>query len=324
MGNSKSTKCAETVSLGMPQKERDLHLAVMANDKEGVKLCVTHGADLNYPWSNPDVPSVKDSTTPMLAAVSLNHVEITEILIRAGAKINMTDRNDCTPLYKAAFHGRPILLDILLKAGADINKCDKAGQTPLYICVQNAIVHSSYRAVERLLSGGASLQLSDNAGKSPLHVAAHWKLKDMIKILLRADTDVNKLDNKGRTPLYVCVSSLSTGLYKEDLKYQVPCIKVLYSAGCDMLNLTDWIKWKGPGIPEELMADDPAFLEWYKNNMNSPHSLANLSRLVIQKRLYQHRKRNIVQLVPKLPVPCKVKTYLSRAMFHLPTPTTSI
>jgi ankyrin repeat protein len=75
----------------------------------------------------------------------------------------------------------------------------------------------------------------DNAGKSPLHVAAHWKLKDMIKILLRVENDVNKLDNKGRTPLYVCVSSLSTGLYKEDLKYQVPCIKVLYSSGCDML-----------------------------------------------------------------------------------------
>ena len=67
------------MSLGMPQRERELHLAVMANDKEGVKVCITQGADLNYPWSNPDVPSVKDSTTPLLAAVSLNHVEITEV-----------------------------------------------------------------------------------------------------------------------------------------------------------------------------------------------------------------------------------------------------
>jgi hypothetical protein len=32
MGNSKSTRCAETVSLGMPQRERELHLAVMANE----------------------------------------------------------------------------------------------------------------------------------------------------------------------------------------------------------------------------------------------------------------------------------------------------
>ncbi|KAJ8316784.1 hypothetical protein KUTeg_004688 [Tegillarca granosa] len=158
MGNSKSTKC-ETVSLGMPQPERELHLAVMANDKEKVKLHIAHGTNLNYPWSNPAVPSVKDSTTPLLAAVSLNHVEITEILIKAGASINRTDKNGCTPMYKAAFHGRPLLLDILVQAGANINTADKDGQTPLYICVQNAIVHSSYAAVERILAAGAAIHL---------------------------------------------------------------------------------------------------------------------------------------------------------------------
>ena len=80
MGNSKSTKC-ESVSLGMPQRERELHLAVMGNDREAVKLIVTQQhLDINYPWSNPTVPSVKDSTTPLLAAVSLNHVEISQVI----------------------------------------------------------------------------------------------------------------------------------------------------------------------------------------------------------------------------------------------------
>ena len=78
MGNSKSTKL-ETVTLTMPQKERDLHLAVMANDREGVRALISHGANINYPWSNPAVPSVKDSTTPLLAAVSLNHLEISMV-----------------------------------------------------------------------------------------------------------------------------------------------------------------------------------------------------------------------------------------------------
>ena len=78
MGNSKSTKL-ETVTLTMPQKERDLHLAVMANDREGVRALISQGANINYPWSNPAVPSVKDSTTPLLAAVSLNHLEISMV-----------------------------------------------------------------------------------------------------------------------------------------------------------------------------------------------------------------------------------------------------
>jgi len=38
-------------------------------------------------------------------------------LLKAGADFNMTDRNGCTPLYKAAYHGRPVLVDILTQAG---------------------------------------------------------------------------------------------------------------------------------------------------------------------------------------------------------------
>ncbi|XP_045188897.1 serine/threonine-protein phosphatase 6 regulatory ankyrin repeat subunit B-like [Mercenaria mercenaria] len=319
MGNSKSTKLHH-VSLSMPQKERDLHLAVMANDREGVRGLISAGANVNYPWSNPAVPSVKDSTTPLIAAVSLNHVEISMILLKAGADINMTDRNGCTALYKAAYHGRPVLVDILTQAGADLNKADKEGQTPLYICVQNAIVHSSYATVEMLLAAGARVHQSDRNGKAPIHVAAHWKIKDMLRILASAST-VNRIDNLGRTPLYVCVSSLSTGLYKEDLKYQVPCIKVLFHAQCDMLNLIDWLKWKGPGIPPELLANDEAFFEWYTKSGSSPHSLKNLCRKVIQQRLVDNWKDGFLKKITYVPLPAKLHVYLSHKMFLIPTPT---
>lgn len=317
MGNARSSK-HNTVSLGMPPKERALHLAVMGNEKENVRTLISQKAHINYPWSNPAVPSVKDSTTPLLAAVSLNHVEITMLLLRAGADVNRTDKNSCTPLYKAAYHGRPALLDILMQFKADINKADKEGQTPLYICVQNAIVHSNYAAVDRLLAANASVTACDKAGQAPIHVAAHWKLKDMLRKLLNAESDVNLTDYSGRTPLYVCVSSLSTGLYKEDLKYQVPCIKILFSAGCDMLNLVDWLKWKGPGIPEELLADDESFFMWCSENMNSPLSLGNLCRKVIQQRL--RKGDNFAAQVKQLPVPPKMHVYLSRKLFHFPTP----
>ncbi|KAL4232108.1 hypothetical protein ACF0H5_009684 [Mactra antiquata] len=313
MGNSKSTK-VEHVSLSMPQKERDLHLAVMANDRDGVRALISAGADINYPWSNPAVPSVKDSTTPLLAAVSLNHVEIAMILIKAGANINLTDRNGCTPLYKAAYHGRPLLVNILIQEKAELDKPDKEGQTPLYICVQNAIIHSSYATVEMLLAAHANVEKSDRNGKAPIHVAAHWKIKDMLRILA-SSTCVNKIDHMGRTPLYVCVSSLSTGLYREDLKYQVPCIKLLFHAQCDMLNLIDWLKWKGPGIPAELLANDEAFFEWYTTSFNSPHSLKNLCRKVIQKRLVDNWRDGFLEKLNNLLLPQKLRVYLSHKLF---------
>ncbi|CAI9732603.1 serine/threonine-protein phosphatase 6 regulatory ankyrin repeat subunit C-like [Octopus vulgaris] len=207
MGNSKWSK-NEAAVLGMPQRERQLHLAVMGNERETVRNLILEGADINYPWSNPTVPSVKDSTTPLLAAVSLNHVDITMILLNAGANVNLADRNDCTPLYKAAYHGRPHLVDILVQAGADINRADKDGQTPLYICVQNAIVHSSFATVQKLLTAGASLDKCDNSGKSPLNVAAHWKLKDMIN-RHSAYKDYDDMDTGSRAP--------GRGLAQEDM-----------------------------------------------------------------------------------------------------------
>lgn len=68
------------MTMGMPQRERDLHIAVVGNDKQSVLSVLNQGVDINYPWSNPAVPSVKDSTTPLIAAVSLNHVEIVMVM----------------------------------------------------------------------------------------------------------------------------------------------------------------------------------------------------------------------------------------------------
>ena len=159
----------------------------------------------------------------------------------------------------------------------------------------------------------------DRNGKAPIHVAAHWKIKDMIRILA-SNTSVDKTDNVGRTPLYVCVSSLSTGLYKEDLKYQVPCIKILFHWQCDMLNLIDWLKWNGPGIPFELLANDEAFFEWYTGHLNSPHTLKNLCRKVIQQRLVENWKDGFLKHIQYLPLPSKLHLYLSRKLLLIPAP----
>lgn len=143
----------------------------------------------------------------------------------------------------------------------------------------------------------------------------------MLRILISSST-VNHIDNFGRTPLYVCVSSLSTGLYKEDLKYQVPCIKLLFHAHCDMINLIDWLKWKGPGIPPELLANDEEFFNWYTQSFNSPHSLKDLCRTVIQKRLIDNSKPDsFLQKIPYLPLPAKLHVFLSRRVFFNPAPT---
>ena len=44
-------------------------------------------------------------------------MSVFKLLLGAGAYVNKCDRSGCTPVFKAAFHGRPILIELLTKSG---------------------------------------------------------------------------------------------------------------------------------------------------------------------------------------------------------------
>lgn len=293
--------------------------AVISNDREMVRSLVENGVNINFPWYNPSNPSAKDGSTALLCAVSLNHIEIIEVLLNAGAYINKCDRMGCTPVYKAAFHGRPFLIEQLSRAGADVNLADYGGKTPLYICVNNAIVHTSSckLAVQKLLSAGAILDKQDHNGQGPVHIAAHWKLVEILRMLINSKSNVNLVDNRGRTPLYLCVSSLSTKLYAEDLRHQMPCIITLFKAGADMLNLIEWLLYKGPGVVEDLMEGSKEFKIWYNLQISRPQTLKSMCRKVIQKVCTKPPHCNdLCKIVKQLPLPPQLTEYVCRKMFY--------
>ena len=88
-------------------------------------------------------------------SIMIYHIQyIVEELLSAGAYIDKCDRHGCTPIYKAAFHGRAMLIELLSRTGADVNLADLIGKTPLYIYVNNAIVHSRKIAIQKLIYGG--------------------------------------------------------------------------------------------------------------------------------------------------------------------------
>ena len=63
----------------MPYRVRDLHYAVMTNDCPTVQALLAQGVNINFPWFNPSNPSVKDGSTPLIIAVSLNYIEIVQV-----------------------------------------------------------------------------------------------------------------------------------------------------------------------------------------------------------------------------------------------------
>lgn len=57
---------------------------------------------------------------------------IVNILLEAGADVNMANAHGNTPLFVAAQNGHDVVVITLLQAGADANKANKTGKTPLF------------------------------------------------------------------------------------------------------------------------------------------------------------------------------------------------
>ncbi|XP_064630668.1 serine/threonine-protein phosphatase 6 regulatory ankyrin repeat subunit A-like isoform X2 [Lineus longissimus] len=302
---------------GMTKEVLEFHHAVMANDVERVRQLTMTGVDLNAPWNNPGYPTMKDGSTPLICSVSLNFTEIVKILLSAGAQVNKTGGYGDSPLFKAALHGRTEMIRTLLDAGADINLANFDGLTPLNICVTDFIVHNKECAVKLLLDSGADIRSCDRKGHTALHVAAHGKSSKMVELLLSVGSNPNWTDHMGRTPLYLCMSTLSSTLYKEDMKIQLPTIRALFYAGCDMLNAVEWLLWKGSGIPDEMFHDpDEPFLQWYIYSYTNPMSLSDICRKKIQRVLLKKRYTHLPEVVKSFQLPKSLEEFISRKMCH--------
>jgi ankyrin repeat protein len=70
-------------------------------------------------------------------AVRGNHPEIARLLIEQGARVDIRDVNDLTPLHNAAWSGDMQMVKLLIESGADIRATSNDGSTPLS-CAQNA------------------------------------------------------------------------------------------------------------------------------------------------------------------------------------------
>ena len=64
-------------------------------------------------------------------AVSRGSVEITELVIEAGADLNAQDKVGNTALHEAALQDRVQAAQVLIQAGADVNISNDKAQTPL-------------------------------------------------------------------------------------------------------------------------------------------------------------------------------------------------
>lgn len=166
-------------------KDYPLLTALADSDAEAVAAALRAGANANARYSG----------IPMLSqAVRTGNLSIVDLLLGAGAEVNVCDRMGMSPLSAAATGGWREIVRRLISAGADVN-ADCGDGPALWI----AVVRRENGVLEDLLRAGANPNAFNPDGFSPLMLAAGNENPEAIPPLIRAGADVSLRDRNGVT-----------------------------------------------------------------------------------------------------------------------------
>jgi len=119
------------------------------------------------------------------------------------AEASSEDEDSWTPLHWAVFEENVEMAELLILSGARVDAQawegldELAAEAPLHIAARLGNID----VAETLLRHGASLELGDETGATPLNVAAAEGDAAMAEFLLELGADPETSDEKGRTPL---------------------------------------------------------------------------------------------------------------------------
>ncbi len=210
--------------------------------------------------------------TPLLYAVRTGCRECVEVLLGAGAAVDLADPNGVTPLMVAILNLHRDLAAFLIDEGADIHQWDLFGRTPLYLAIDLKEYSLSERRngehtmsgmdlARRLLERGASpnSQLKQwrppfvrtgrgrdktlSAGATPLLRAAHASDLEAMTLLLEHGALVDLPNASGITPL-MAAAGLGVGPNTERAKKKteetsLEAVRLLLAAGADVNKRTN-------------------------------------------------------------------------------------
>jgi ankyrin repeat protein len=125
------------------------------------------GADVNFRMAEADCPA---GDTPLILAAGAGEFETCEVLIAAGADVNLGNECGRTALHLAATSGHAHVCKFLLENGAAVDpRTTIDGSTPLHWAGSRPPV------IEVLLGAGASINLATEQGFTPLWETVSWK-----------------------------------------------------------------------------------------------------------------------------------------------------
>ena len=143
----------------------DIKSAIMGNSIKGVKDLIK---------ANRGIVNIENdaSETPLYMASYLGHLDIVELLVENGARINHKDtRGGWTALTLASSQGHNHIVEYLIIEGANLNERNNAGDTALILACASNDGNNYLKIIGLLLDEGVDISIKDNEGHDAMYYA---------------------------------------------------------------------------------------------------------------------------------------------------------
>ncbi|AOM79982.1 ankyrin repeat domain-containing protein [Pedobacter steynii] len=127
-------------------------------------------------------------------------VAVMELLIRAGATVNLGEDGGVSPLIAAVNNGDLIKIKFLISKSSDVNY--KSERFDGVSALSAAVKTGNYEITEYLIRNGADVNLTNNYGAGILlEAASNPKNLKIVQLLIAKGATIDLADKTGKTPL---------------------------------------------------------------------------------------------------------------------------
>ena len=140
-----------------------------------IELLINNGADINSHQSY-----LKETPLHRICARMKPRIEIVQLLLDRGAKVNAENISGKTPVFYCNFSYSVELLNLLVKYGAEIKHTDKYNNTLLHDDYLNCKTETFEDFLKILISLGFNINSKNNAGHTPLYLCKNKEIQNIL------------------------------------------------------------------------------------------------------------------------------------------------
>ncbi|XP_054716717.1 caskin-2-like [Uloborus diversus] len=289
------------LSMSNMGKEADLLQAIKAEDIRGIARLLAKYNRSSKPKLLGTGKRINvnaqdcDGMSGLHQAALMCSVPIIQLLLDAGAHVDIKDNKGMRPLHYAAWQGKPEPVALLLQYNASVNEQANKGETPLHLACQ----HGHVLVTSLLLKYHSNILVRNINHKSPLDLACEFGRYQVVELLLQQQVNGRCRSLLSENPQDTADNDRTTCLHLAARNGHVDVIRLLLNAGIDINRST----LRGTALHEAAMhgkLDVVRMLIESGVDVNKPNSYDQTALDIVRSFTTCHAEREMKHLLKEI------------------------